>query len=62
MRTLFFLVIFMVFACKNDPKQTEPETETNKNLVETVKDSLPTNREDVELKKQQSISSMLVII
>lgn len=56
MRTLFFLVIFMVFACKNDSKQTEPGTETNKNLVETVKDSLPTNREDVELKKQQSIT------
>ncbi len=56
MRTLFFyLAIFMVFACKNDPKQTEVETETEKNMVETDTDSVLTNREDVELKKQQSI-------
>ena len=56
MRTLFFVTaIFMVFACKNDPKQVESETETDKNLVETVKDSVSTNREDIELKKQQSI-------
>ncbi|RFN60238.1 RsiV family protein [Marixanthomonas ophiurae] len=52
---LIYFLVFIVFACKNDPKQTESETETDKNLVETVKDSVPTNREDVELKKQQSI-------
>jgi|TARA_R100000479_G_scaffold51000_3_gene24039 hypothetical protein len=56
MRALFFFIaIFTVFACKNDPKQVESETETDKNLVETVKDSISINREDIELKKQQSI-------
>ncbi|WP_339702439.1 RsiV family protein [uncultured Marixanthomonas sp.] len=54
MRILFFyLSIFLLFACKNEPKQTKPEKDAD--LVETTKDTILTNREDIELKKQQSI-------
>jgi len=50
---LFYLLIFIVFACKKDPKQTNLERDTD--MVETIKDTILTNREDIELKKQQSI-------